>query len=149
SALKYYNKALEIDLKINNEHNIALSYITVGNINLKLQRLDNARDSLKKAQQLISLVSDNYRLTELNISLAKYYLEANQLDSAAIYIQFSKERNNAFNYDRLNADILMLDGELLFKLKKYKECLPFYDAAFEIYNKQKIHDNFREIYTQK
>lgn len=149
SALKYYNKALEIDLKINNEHNIALSYITVGNINLKLQRLDNARDSLKKAQQLISLVSDNYRLTELNISLAKYYLEANQLDSAAIYIQFSKERNNAFNYDRLNADILMLDGELLFKLKKYKECLPFYDAAFEIYNEQKIHDNFREIYTQK
>ena len=149
SALKYYNKALEIDLKINNEHNIALSYITVGNINLKLQRLDNARDSLKKAQQLISLVTDNYRQTEMYISLVKYYLEANQLDSAAIYIQFSKEKNNAFNYDRLNADILLLDGELLFKQKKYKECLPFYDAAFEIYNKQKIHDNFRDIYTKK
>lgn len=149
SALKYYNKALEIDLKINNEHNIALSYITVGNINLKLQRLDNARDSLKKAQQLISLVSDNYRLTEMYISLAKYYLEANQLDSAAFYIQFSKEKNNVFNYDRLNADISLLDGELLFKQKKYKECLPFYDAAFEIYNKQKIHDNFRDIYTKK
>ena len=149
SALKYYNKALEIDLKINNEHNIALSYITVGNINIKLQRLDNARDSLKKAQKLITLVTDNYRKTELYISLAKYYLEANQLDSASNYILLSKEKNKSNYYERLNADILLLDGELLFKQKKYKECLPLYDAAFEIFNKQKIHDNFKDIYTQK
>lgn len=149
SALKYYNKALEVDLEINNKHNIALSYLTVGNINIKLQRLDNARDSLKKAQKLISQVTDTYRQTELFINLARYFLEANQLDSANIYIHLAKEKCKTHNYDRLNADILLLDGELLFKQKKYKECLPLYDAAFDILNKQKIHDSFHEIYTNK
>lgn len=149
SALKYYTKALEVDLKINNEHNIALSYITVGNINIKLQRLDNARDSLKKAQKLISLVTDNYRQTELYTNLARYFLVANQLDSARTYILLAKEKNSTLNYDRLNADILLLEGELFFKQKKYKECLPLYDAAFEIYNKHKIHDSFHDIYTNK
>jgi signal transduction histidine kinase len=149
SALKYYNKALEVDIKINNKHNIALSYITVGNINLKLQRLDNARDSLKKAQQLISLVTDNYRQTELYINLANYYLETNQLDSAADHINLAKALNDNYKYDRLNADILLFEGDLMFKQKNYKECLRLYDAAFDIYNTLKIHDNFNNIYRSK
>jgi signal transduction histidine kinase len=149
SALKYYNKSLEVDLKNNSEHNIALSYITVGNIYLKLQRLDNARDSLKKAQNLISLVTDSYRQTELHINLAIYYLESDQLDSAQNQIYLAKELNNKHKYDRLSADILLLDAELLFKQKKYKKCLQLYDDAFEIYTKLKIHDNFQDIYTNK
>ncbi|GAB1453459.1 hypothetical protein MASR2M47_35150 [Draconibacterium sp.] len=149
SALKYYTKALEIDLKINSGHNIALSYIAIGSINIKLQRLDNARDNLKKAQNLISLVTDNYRQTEFYINLAKYYLESNQLDSAKDQILLAKKINNSHKYDRLSADILLLDGELLFKQKKYNECLLLYDAAFDIYNKLKIHDNFQDIYTNK
>jgi signal transduction histidine kinase len=149
SALKYYTKALEIDIKTNSEHNIALSYITIGNVNIKLQRFENARDSLKKAQKLISVVTDNYRQTELYINLAKYYLETNQLDSAADHINLAKALNDKYKYDRLNADILLFDGDLMFKQKNYKECLRLYDAAFDIYNKLKIHDNFNSIYRSK
>jgi len=149
SALKYYTKALEIDIKSNSKHNIALSYITIGNVNLKLQRLENARDSLKKAQKLISVVTDNYRQTELYINLAKYYLETNQLDSAADHINFAKELNDKYNYDRLNADILLFDGDFMFRKKNYKECLRIYDEAYDIYSKLKIHDNFNNIYRNK
>ncbi len=149
SALKYYTKALEIDIKTNSEHNIALSYITIGNVNIKLQRFENARDSLKKAQKLISLVTDNYRQTELYINLAKYYLETNQPDSAADHINVAKALNDKYKYDRLNADILLFDGDLMFKQKNYKECLHLYDAAFNIYSKLKIHDNFNSIYRSK
>ncbi len=149
SALKYYTKALEIDIKTNSEHNIALSYITIGNVNIKLQRFENARDSLKKAQKLISLVTDNYRQTELYINLAKYYLETNQPDSAAEHINLAKALNDKYKYDRLNADILLFDGDLMFKQKNYKECLRLYDAAFDIYSKLKIHDNFNSIYRSK
>jgi len=149
SALKYYNKALEIDIKTNSLHNLAFSYIIVGNIYIKLQRFENARDSLKRAQNLISLVKDNYRQTELYIHLTKYYLETNQLDSANYQILLAKEINDKHKYDRLSADIFVLDGELLFKQKKYKECLFFYDKAIEIYNKEQIHDNLYDIYINK
>lgn len=149
SALKYYTKALEIDLKIDNKHNIAFSYLTIGNINIKMQRLDNARDSLRKAQNLISVVTDGYRQTELYIHLAKYYLETNQLDSAREQIFLANRKNSIYNYDRLRADILLLEGELLFKQKKYNECLLLYDDAFDIYNKLNIHDNLHDIYTDK
>jgi signal transduction histidine kinase len=97
----------------------------------------------------MSLVTDNYRQTELYTSLAKYYLESNQLDSAADHITLSKALNDQHKYDRLAADILLLDGELLFRQKKYAECLQLYDAAFEIYDKLKIHDSFNDIYTNK
>jgi signal transduction histidine kinase len=149
SALKYYNKALEVDLKMNNLHNIALSYITVGSINIKLQRFENARDSLKKAEKLIKQVKDNYRKTELFINLADYYIETNQFDSAYNHILLAKKINRNNNYDRLNADILSLEGDLLFKQKKYRECLPLYDKAIEIYNKLQVHDNLYDIYINK
>jgi len=149
SALKYYSKALDIDLKTNSLHNLAFSYIIVGNINIKLQRFEIARDSLKKAQKLISLVKDNYRQTELYIHLARYFLETNQLDSASYQISLAKEINRKYKYERLNADLLYLDAELLFKQKKYNESLLLYDKAIEIYNKQQIHDNLYDIYINK
>jgi signal transduction histidine kinase len=114
-----------------------------------MQRLDNARDSLRKAQNLISVVTDGYRQTELYIHLAKYYLETNQLDSAREQIFLANRKNSIYNYDRLRADILLLEGELLFKQKKYNECLLLYDDAFDIYNKLNIHDNLHDIYTDK
>jgi len=149
SALKYYSKALDIDLKTNSLHNLAFSYIIVGNINIKLQRFEIALDSLKKAQKLISLVKDNYRQTELYIHLAIYFLETNQLDSANYQISLAKEINNKYKYERLNADLLYVDAELLFKQKKYNECLLLYDKAIEIYKKQQIHDNLYDIYINK
>ncbi len=149
SALKYYNKALEVDLKINNLHNLALSYIVVGNINIKLQRFDNARDSLVKAQKFINQVKDNYRQTELYINLANYYIETEQFEQANKHILLAKEINNRHEYDKLGADILTLEGGLLFKEKKYRECLRYYDEAVEIYYKQKIHDNLYDIFINK
>jgi signal transduction histidine kinase len=149
SALKYYSKALEVDLKSNNQHNIALSYITVGSINIKLQRFDTARDSLLKAQKLISQVKDNYRQTELYINLADYYLETNQLDPAYNHILLARETNKKENYDRLNADILALEGDLLFKQKKYRECLTMYDKSIDLYIQQKTLDGLYDIYINK
>ena len=149
SALKYYNKALEVDLKINNLHNIALSYITVGSMYIKLQRFDNARDSLIKAQNLISQVRDNYRQTELYISLADYYIETKQFDQARQHILLAQELNSKNDYDRLGADILKLEGDLLFKQEKFRDCLPVYDEAIAIYIKQQIHDNLYDIYINK
>ena len=149
SALKYYNKALEVDLKINNQHNIALSYIAVGSMYIKLQRFDNARDSLIKAQNLISQVRDNYRQTELHINLADYYIETKQFDQARQYILLAQEINGKNDYDRLGADILKLEGDLLFKQEKFRNCLSVYDDAIAIYNEQQIHDNLYDIYMNK
>jgi signal transduction histidine kinase len=149
SALKYYNKALEIDLKVNNLHNLALSYIMVGNVNLKLQRFDNARDSLLKAQKYITEVKDNHRQTELYINLADYYIETSQFNQAQQQILFAKEINSKDNYEKLGADILTIEGDLLFKQNNYKQCLQIYDRAINIYNELKIHDNLYEIYINK
>lgn len=149
SALKYYNKALEVDIKANNPHNIAFSYISVGSINLKLQRFESAHDSLMKAKQLISLVDDNYRKTELYIHLADYFIETMQLDSARNHIEIAKRLNSRENYERLNADILTLEGDLLLKQKNYSECLVFYDKAIEQYLKQDVHDALYDIYMNK
>jgi signal transduction histidine kinase len=149
SALKYYNKALEVDLKTNNPHNIAFSYITVGSINLKLHRYESAHDSLMKAKQLISLVDDNYRKTELYINLADYFIETGQLDSAYNHIQLARELNSKEGYNRLNADVLTLEGDILLKQKKYNECLVFYDNAIEQYLKQNVLDALYDIYINK
>ena len=149
SALKYYNKALEVDLKANNQHNIAFSYITVGSINLKLQRFESAHDSLMKAKQLISLVDDNYRKTELYIHLADYFIETERIDSALSHIQIAREINKKENYKRLNADILTLEGDLLLKQKNYSGCLVLYDKAIEQYLKQDVHDALYDIYMNK
>jgi signal transduction histidine kinase len=149
SALKYYNKALEVDLKTLNQHNIAFSYITLGGINLKLQRYESARDSLMKAKQFISVVDDNYRKTELYIYLSDYYIETDQLDSAIYNIKVAKEINSKEKYNTLNADILTLEGDLLFKQKKYSECLVFYDNAIEQFLNQNILDGLYEIYMSK
>ena len=149
SALKYYNKALEVDLKANNQHNIAFSYISVGSINLKLQRYESAHDSLMKAKQLISLVDDNYRKTELYIHLADYFIETGRIDSALNHIQIAREINSSENYNRLNADILTLEGDLLLKQKDYSESLVLYDKAIEQYLKQDVHDALYDIYMNK
>jgi tetratricopeptide (TPR) repeat protein len=149
SALKYYNKALEVDLKTLNRHNIAFSYITLGGINLKLQRYESARDSLMKAKQFISVVDDNYRKTELYIYLSDYYIETDQLDSAIYNIKVAKEINSKEKYNTLDADILTLEGDLLFKQKKYSECLVFYDNAIEQFLNQNILDGLYEIYMSK
>jgi signal transduction histidine kinase len=149
TALKYYNKALEVDLKIQNHHNLALSYIMVGNINLKLQRFDSARDSLNKAQEFLSQVKDNYRQAELYINLADYFIETEQFDEANKHINLAKNINKNNEYDRLGADILKLEGDLKFKQKQYRECLPFYDQAIEIYNENQIHDNLYDIFLNK
>jgi signal transduction histidine kinase len=149
SALKYYNKALEVDLKTLNQHNIAFSYITLGGINLKLQRYESARDSLMKAKQFISVVDDNYRKTELYIYLSDYYIETDQLDSAIYNIKVAKEINSKEKYNTLDADILTLEGDLLFKQKKYSECLVFYDNAIEQFLNQNILDGLYEIYMSK
>lgn len=149
SALKYYSKALEIDLKAHNPHNIAFSYITVGSINLKLQRYESAHDSLIKAHQLISLVDDNYRKTELYINLADYFIETGQLDSAYNHIQIARELNSKQGYNRLNADILTLEGDILLKQKKYSECLILYENAIDQYLKQNVLDALYDIYINK
>jgi signal transduction histidine kinase len=149
TALKYYTKSLEVDLNSNNLHNIPLSYISVGNILLKLKRYDSARDSLLKAQKLISLVDDNYRKTELYMYLADYYLETGQYDSAFNNIQYARKINDEHKYVRLNADILALEGDFLFKQKQYTESLDLYEKSIAIYSNLNIFDGLYDIYLNK
>lgn len=148
-ALNYYQKALEIEKSQGTDGAVALTCITIANVNLKLQRFDEARENIFEARQLLAHVDDHYRKTELYINLAVYFLGTNQLDSAKTYIDLSYQSNEQLDFDRLDADIWAMEGDWFLKNKNYNKCLARYDEAIALYEKQKTSEGLGVIYNNK
>ena len=148
-ALQYYQKSLEIDTTQNNTGDIAWSYINLGNINLKLHRLNDAYFYLLKAKNTLADMQDQYNNIQLNISFAYYFLEKKQPDSAESHIDKAKEIYRNHNFERLQADIIAVEADLLLARKQYAQSIQLYDKAIEIYSQQNTTDGLWDIYTSK
>ena len=148
-ALQYYQKSLEVDTAENNTGDIAWSYINLGNINMKLHRYDDAYENLLEARKTLNEIKDQYDNIQLNINFADYYLEKKELDSARVYVDKTKEIYQKHKFDRLQADIIALEADLLLAQKQYAQSIELYDKAINIYNQQNTTDGLRDIYTSK
>ncbi len=148
-ALKYYQKSLEIDTSQNHTGDISWSYINLGNINMKLNRLDEAYDNLVKARSSFSKITDQYIYIQLNLSFAYYFLVEEQLDSAEVYINRAEEIYQKYEFERLKADIISVEADLLLARKQNTRSIKLYDEAIKIYEQQKTTDGLWDIYTSK
>lgn len=148
-ALQYYQKALEIDTFQNNNEDISWSYLNLGNINMKLHRFDDAFENLVKARETYTEVKDRYINIQLNINFAYYFLAKNETDSAEIYIDKAKEDYRKHKFERLKAEIISVEADLLLARKQYVQSLKLYDEAIRIYEQQNITDGLYDIYDSK
>ncbi len=148
-ALQYYQKSFEIDTSQNNIDDISWSYINLGNLNMKLNRFDDAYENLLKARKTISKVKDQYNNIQLNINFAYYFLEQNQLDSADAYINKAREIYQKHEFESVEADIIATEADMLLAKNQYTQSIKLYDRAIEIYKYQNINDGLWDIYSSK
>ncbi|WP_375581345.1 tetratricopeptide repeat-containing sensor histidine kinase [Marivirga tractuosa] len=92
-ALKEFEKALEVNTKIENPKNIATNLLNIGICSQELKYWDRAYNSLKKSYK-ISLNNnlELYALMNMN-RLGSLFLDKNQLDSAEHYLIKANKRN--------------------------------------------------------
>ncbi len=149
SAYNYYIKALKISEENNDLDFICMLDISLGYINIKLQKLDEALVNLKDAQDLLPKIEDEHIETEITLLFATYYIETNQLIEADEEIKKAEKLIEKHNFERLRPDFYAAKGKLLLRQNKYREALKNLDIAIHYCEQLKKYDVIKDIYSDK
>lgn len=149
SAYRYYDEALQLELESNDADNISMSNISLGYVNIKLKRLDEAYQNLQSAEKVLPDIKDLHRETEVLILFACYYLESGLLDQADAVLNKAHNLIHQQKFERLHADAAYLMGRLALKRKDYKLALTNFDTAIDESKKLDRYDLLTDIYTDK
>jgi len=126
-----------------------MSNIALGYMNIKLNRLDQAFENLKAAQELLPQIKDLHRETEVSILFAYYYLEINHIAEADSVLQKAHQMVHEQRFERLHADIAYLMGKSHLKKGEFQTALFNFNTAIDESRKLDRFDILGEIFTDK
>ncbi len=148
-AYRYYMKALEIAEQTKEVDYIAVISTGLCFVNIKLKKLDEALDNLKKAQELLPQIQDLHFETQVAILFVYYYLEIDDLLAAEKNVRKAEQMINQQNFERMRADLAYLKGKLFLKQKKSADALACFNSALTLCEKMDRHDLVKDIYSAK
>ena len=145
SALYYYNKSLECNIKCKSDVGIALCYTHFGRIYEGQGLWDKAIEQYQKAYDVMDKKSDKWHWLESCISLGRVYASKSQIDKAMAYIVKAAETAKALNSiehiiatDLVFSDIYEKRGDFKTALKYYKEGKEYSDKLINDKEKNNI-----------
>jgi len=123
--------------------------ISLGYVNIKLGRMDEALENIEHAQTLLPNLEDELLEAEISLLFTTYFLESNQLQEATNNLQKSEVLMKKHNFKRIQPDFYSAKGELLIKQGNYSEALDNLDLGLEYCMQLKKYDIITDIYANK
>jgi tetratricopeptide (TPR) repeat protein len=116
-AIQYYQQALKTEEgNKNNERNLGVIYLNIGWTNYELKRYKEAIPFYKKAIKNLQINNDKFFLSSGYSTIAKIYLELNQLSKAAEYA----DRNMTL-CNELHLPDYISDGQIILAQIEFKK----------------------------
>jgi len=100
-AEKVYQEALGIYESIGIENGIAMAYENLGELKLEQSDLTQAFDYLKLAELKYVTTRDSTQIGHIKLSIGKYFLKTQQLDSAQVYLHQSIDLGRKRKYSKV------------------------------------------------
>ena len=90
-SMEYYNTALSVAKKTNNNECIFLTYINIGNCNIELNKMDSAVAGFEKAVYAARLLKDSVKVGRAFGNLGNVYLHKNEREKALEYYLYAAQ----------------------------------------------------------
>lgn len=90
-SMEYYNTALAVAKKINNNECIFLTYINIGNCNIELNKMDSAVASFEKSIYTARVLKDSIKVGRAFGNLGNVYLHKNEREKALEYYLYAAQ----------------------------------------------------------
>ncbi|MCK5400009.1 MAG: response regulator [Flavobacteriaceae bacterium] len=117
------NKAINIQRKIDDKLNLAISRYTYGQISLGLKNYNRALDYFKSAKTIFEEENLNEVITEVTLNEAKAQIGLNNLHEAIALIEKTIILSKKYNLTNIQSAALIKSGVIAYKEKKYKNAL--------------------------
>lgn len=106
NALFLYEKSLELNIKLNNKRNIAISYLNIGSLLIKLKKFPESQNYLEKSLKLIIEIKSNDILPNIYEMLMELNERNGDFKKAYMYSQLYKHQSDQSaqtnNFEKLN-----------------------------------------------
>ncbi len=131
--MEFYNKSLEINLRVNNTMNAALIQNSIGQVFDSIGKYEEALDYYVKALALNKDIElqDNIALRLSDIGLL--YETRERYDEAVDYIGKALQRDKAAEKKNRIARNLSNMGRVMVSLKRYEQALEYFNQSMELY----------------
>lgn len=148
-ALFYFEKSLELDVILGVKDDIAITYSNMGVLKAEHQKFEEAKTDYYNVQCLIPDIDNPYIKSYLYISLAGYYIAIEKYDLAEYNLKLANTICEKYNYPHIQVRAYRRKAEMLFKQKKYEECIVHFDKCIELSKSINVYEEFPKIYKQK
>ncbi len=149
AALLYYNKTIDIEEQFQVPIDMAITHSNVGILKLENDNFEEAADNYNIVIRLLPEIKEAYTLSYLYLSLASYYTEGGNFDSAKYYIDNANIILEENSYQHIKVRALRKEGELLFKKKEYKKSIFYLSECVKLSKSIGITEYFSDIYKMK
>jgi tetratricopeptide (TPR) repeat protein len=147
-SMEYHKKTLDIAIKNNDEHEIAIAYANIGNV--ILNDYNNAYNHIKKSIELYEKLGATYEIAKSNVEYARIYLNdaANEgnLDSVLQCLLKNLEIYKQIGHLRGECEIYSLIGHYYKKQNDHKSAIENFEKSIEICSDSEYKINFAEYY---
>lgn len=149
-ALKYFDRALQVGIRVNDRRRIAGTYINMANVYTKRAFYDTAKalKYYKKGQYICEEIGHNRYLANVYGNLVNLYTDKNMPDSAMYYYNKAKVLMDDLNDSRALIILYESYTDLLALLGRYKEQLEYLQQGYELAKKFNIL-NMQRLFTYK
>ena len=118
-ALDYYNQSLEIDLAIENQKNVAISYSNIAGIYFELGKLDTSTYLIEKALEIATEYGELPMLMTTYLYASENYKTKGEYEQAYNYLSLSQQIKDSIYSQEKRAEIIRLQEE--YEAEKRKE----------------------------
>jgi len=133
-ALEYYNKALEIQERINDKMGIAYSLNNIGYVYNNLNDVPQALEYFHKSLKIQEEISDKYGLAVSYINIGTIYKDNGNLAKAIDYFEKSLKLKTEINDKEGIAISLLNIGAIHYKKGGYQEALDYFIKGYKLYD---------------
>ncbi len=149
-ALKYFDKALQIGIRLQDKKRMAGSYVNMANVYTKKEFYDTAKALFyyRKGQQICEEIGHNRYLASVYSNLVNVFTDKHQIDSARFYYRKAKQIIEEINNPRALITLYESYSEVLALEGKPKEQLEYLLLGYDLAKKYNI-PSVLELYTNE
>ena len=130
-ALYFAIKGLKQSENLKNDRRINTGYVMLEEIYEKLHDDKNRLKYIFLAKEFAEKTNNRVRLSELYYSLAGYYLEKNNLDSASYFVQSGLDYYTENHYLEGLSRGYVLKGKINYRKENYRQAIDDFQVAIE------------------
>lgn len=146
SAHHYYQRAIELLLRIRSERYLAFAYRNMGRLNVLQWRNDEAETYFNKALELYQRGNSPYGKAQVSFALAELSKNRARYKQARDYVSEGCRIAGELNDEHLRLYCLINEGEIRYRLGEYLEALELLLQAVELLSKKDVPRTLSQVY---